>query len=306
MKVFLTGATSLSGFWIHQSLLKSSQKVWISMTRGCFSDYETDKACQRVELLKADSNPIFKCAFGSDAFIDFIKNNELDFLCLHGAYMPDYRSPNFNIQKALDVNLFRAEAVFDLLKGSKTQVVYTGTVFEPNEGESGKPSPAVSPYGTAKALISQQIENLCKEREIVFKKFVIPNPFGPLEDKKFTRFVMETWKSGKPAEVKFPQYVRDNIHVKTLALAYCDFLNSPKLSIRPSQIQGSQKDFCFKLQKEVRERTSWACDLDILKQTEFAEPFSRINSDSTADFEKVYPQKQAWDEYVEFYKNLIN
>ena len=56
-------------------------------------------------------------------------------------------------------------------------------------------------------------------------KFVIPNPFGPMEEPRFTAYLMKTWKEGKPAAVKTPDYVRDNIHVDLLAATYSDFVD---------------------------------------------------------------------------------
>jgi len=57
----------------------------------------------------------------------------------------------------------------------------------------------------------------CGEARIPLGKFVIPNPFGPFEEPRFTAYLMRSWKDGKPAGVKTPDYVRDNVPVDLLA-----------------------------------------------------------------------------------------
>ena len=55
-------------------------------------------------------------------------------------------------------------------------------------------------------------------------KFVIPNPFGPFEELRFTAYLIRCWRDGKAATVNTPDYVRDNIHVSLLAKAYAAFV----------------------------------------------------------------------------------
>ena len=56
----------------------------------------------------------------------------------------------------------------------------------------------------------------CHEAGLALGKFVIPNPFRPFEEPRFTAYLMRNWREGKPAEVKTPDYLRDNIHVDLL------------------------------------------------------------------------------------------
>ena len=45
------------------------------------------------------------------------------------------------------------------------------------------------------------------EREGALEKFVIPNPFGPYEEPRFTAYLMRTWLAGETAHVQTPRYV---------------------------------------------------------------------------------------------------
>ena len=42
-------------------------------------------------------------------------------------------------------------------------------------------------------------------------KFVIANPFGPLEEPRFTAYLAREWLGGRSAVVRTPEYLRDNI-----------------------------------------------------------------------------------------------
>ena len=102
-------------------------------------------------------------------------------------------------------------------------VVLTGSVFEADEGAGDAPLRAFSPYGVSKGLTAHVASYWCSVLDIPLGKFVIPNPFGPFEEPRFCSFLIKTWREGKPAEVRTPDYVRDNIHVDLLAKVYAAF-----------------------------------------------------------------------------------
>ena len=52
---------------------------------------------------------------------------------------------------------------------------------------------------------------------------MIPNPFGPYEEPRFTAYLMKSWLAGGSPSCSSPAYVRDNIHVSLLARAYARF-----------------------------------------------------------------------------------
>ena len=63
-------------------------------------------------------------------------------------------------------------------------------------------------------------------RRISLGKFVIPNPFGPLEEPRFTHYLAKKWFAKEVAIVNTPLYVRDNIHVSLLAKSYVHYVTS--------------------------------------------------------------------------------
>ena len=108
----------------------------------------------------------------------------------------------------------------DGLKG----VVMTGSVFEQDEGAGETPLVAFSPYGLSKGLTAEVVRHRCREFGLRYGKFVIPNPFGPLEEPRFCAYLVRTWRKGEIARVNTPSYIRDNIHVSLLAAAYAKFV----------------------------------------------------------------------------------
>ena len=126
----------------------------------------------------------------------------------------------------------------------------------------------------------------CEARvqEMRLGKFVISNPFGPYEEPRFTAYLMRTWLKGETAAVKTPDYVRDNIHVSLLAKAYADFVgNLPTepgfQKLNPSGYVESQGSFALRFARNMRDRLTLPCELDLKQQTDFAEPRIRINTD---------------------------
>ena len=186
-------------------------------------------------------------------------------------------------------------------------VVLTGTVFEPDEGTGDKPLRAFSPYGLSKAMTFQFFRYYCHEADVPLGKFVIPNPFGPFEEARFTAHLMRAWKEGKPAGVKTPEYVRDNIHVDLLAAVYGRFVNRVAglpagcVKTNPSGYVEKQGQFAQRVALEVKSRTGWACKLELAKQVDFSEPLSRSNAEPASQLVSDWSQQKAWDVFAEFY-----
>ena len=133
-----------------------------------------------------------------------------------------------------------------LAKGGLKGVVLTGSVFEEDEGAGEKPLVAFSPYGLSKGLTAAVVRHRCREAGLPFAKFVIPNPFGPLEEPRFCAYLVRTWKKGETARVNTPAYVRDNIPVWLLAKAYAkirrrDRRGSGRAKLRPERLRREAK-----------------------------------------------------------------
>lgn len=306
MKILFTGASSFTGYWFASALARAGHAVMCPL-RGSPEAYEGARK-KRIEALQKLCPVAPKTPFGSEGFLALVRESKWDLLCHHAADVTDYKSPDFDIQRALQGNTLNLRAVLAVLRerGAKG-VVLTGSVFENDEGLGGEGGRAFSAYGLSKGLTWQMFRHYCLEAAMPLGKFVIPNPFGPFEEPRFTAYLMKTWREGKPAGVKTPDYVRDNIHVDLLAAVYARFVarfkNSPPpiSQINPSGYVESQGAFTLRVAREVRSRTKWACEVQLGEQTEFAEPLVRINSEPAARMVEGWREAAAWDEFVNFY-----
>lgn len=308
MKILFTGASSFTGFWFVQALAGAGHEITCAL-QGSPEKYEGVRK-QRVAGLKA-ARIIPQCAFGTDPFLKLIRESgPWDLLCHHAADVTNYRSPDFDAQNALRNNTLNLPEVLTALKASALKgIVLTGSVFESDEGMGDEPLRAFSPYGLSKALTAKVFRHYCAIGGVTLGKFVIPNPFGPFEEPRFTAYLMRTWKEGKTAGVKTPDYVRDNIHVDLLAAVYAIFAaqvaDGPTgafLKIGPSGYTESQGAFSTRLAREVRSRLGWKCELDLAKQEDFSEPLVRLNRDPAARLVPGWNETAAWDAFVKFYE----
>ena len=132
--------------------------------------------------------------------------------------------------------------MLEVLRGRGLKsVVLTGTYFEAGEGAGNEPQRTFSPYSLSKTLTFDAFPALCRDAGLPLGKFVIPNPFGPFEEPRFTAFLMNNWREGKPVEVKTPDYLRDNIHVDLLAAAYAKFVGASRGGERTAAENKSQR-----------------------------------------------------------------
>ena len=138
-------------------------------------------------------------------------------------------------------------------------IVFTGSVFEPYEGKGDPECRAFSPYGLSKHMSFELFRLECRRAEIGLRKFVIPNPFGPYEELRFTSNAIREWSEGRIPIVFSSDYVRDNIHVSLLAKAYRRFCegaieaNSPS-HCAPSGYVETQATFARRFAREIGKR----------------------------------------------------
>jgi hypothetical protein len=141
-------------------------------------------------------------------------------------------------------------------------------------------------------------------------KFVIPNPFGPWEDARFTTYLARTWAAGQVAAVRTPDYIRDNIPVSLLTSAYINFAEqissgAPYSKFNPMGYVESQGAFADRVAREMRSRTNWNCGLDLAVQTAFDEPHERMNIDPLDAQKLGWNESAAWDELAEYYERTL-
>lgn len=303
MNILFTGASSFTGMWFVKELASQGHTITTIFPRN-EGDY-TGIRQTRMLTAKAHSNPVFSCRFGSDEFLSLIKTGPWDLLCHHAADVTDYKNPDFNVAQAVESNTYRLTEVLDLLQQQGCEkILLTGSVFEQQEGKGDNLDQAVSPYGYSKGVTSEVFRFACEEFKSSLGKFVIPNPFGPFEEKRFTTYLASSWLAGNVPEVSFPDYVRDNIHVSLLAKVYADAANKMDgfQQWNPSGYCESQGEFTTRFAREMEQRLSLPCRYKLCKQKEFNEPKTRINTQPVGPETFQWDESEAWDALAHYYK----
>lgn len=296
--------------WFGRELASAGHQVVATFQRQP-ADYPDGLRRERVSLLLASCKGVFDCSFGDPQFISLLQSEPWDLLCHHGADVRDYKSSSFDFASALGANTRNVAQVFDILAqrgGHKPAVLLTSSVFENDTGAGSEGLPAFSLYGLSKAFTYQVFRYHARRVGLTLGRFVIPNPFGPHEEPRFTSYLLKTWRDGKVATVNTPEYVRDNIHVSLLSKVYRRFAEglpgvSGIVQVCPSQYPESQGAFAQRFANEMRSRLDLPCELALNRQTDFSEPRVRINTDM-ADIESLgWSEAQAWDDLGRYYKS---
>jgi len=258
----------------------------------------------RVARLQACADVLFDSPFGGPNFLDLIESESFEILAHHAADVYDYNKWSFDPLRALQRNTMNAAEVFAraVTRGCRA-VVITGTVFEANAG--GDPDGlAANPYGLSKSLTTDTLRHFAAWAGLRFGRFIVANPFGPLEERRFCWYLFKTWLSGGVPIVQTPSYVRDNVPVSMMAAAYAAYVQAmigeppPQPDCRPSGYVMSQGAFAQLMAAEVSKRLGMTLTVSIANQTEFSEPYIRVNDQRCFIDSEI---AQFWDGYVQYY-----
>jgi UDP-glucose 4-epimerase len=308
MKILFTGASSFSGMWFVKELAEAGHEVKTCFRYG-LDDYQGLRR-KRVDIAMAYSQPTFHCTFGSTAFLKCIDSEpRWDLFCHHAADVTDYKSPDFDVTKAVTNNTYQLKQVLHSLSERGCQhVLLTGSVFEPYEGVGSDLLRAVSPYGLSKGLTTEIFRYFTELLGLKLGKFVIPNPFGPFEEMRYTSYLIQSWAQHKIPIVQSPDYVRDNIPISLLAKSYLCFAQrlqhiSRFEKFNPSGYVESQGAFTLRFAEQMRSRLSLPCLFELKEQTDFSEPTVRINTDRLNTHQLNWKESQAWDDLAKFYRD---
>lgn len=310
MKVLLTGASSFTGCWFAEALASAGHHV-VAPLRGARDSANDKERTERLCRLRGKIEIVPESPFGTPRFLDIAGGRDFDVLCHHGAEVGDYRNPDFDIAAAAGKNTLNLRAVLQAMsrRGLKG-VVLTGSIFEYDEGAGSRPLAAFSPYGVSKGLTAEIVRHRCHETRLPFAKFVIPHPFGPLEQPRLGAYLARTWAAGGIAEIKTPAYIRDNIHVSLLAACYRRFVAEtaapvPFRKLNPSGYVESQGAFVERMAREIGSRVGGDCRVTLLHQFEFAEPIMRVNTDPAVAYAEGWNEAAAWDEYAKQFEAAL-
>lgn len=304
LNILFSGASSFTGFWFVKALVAQRHRVTAFLKRPKTSYEGTRK--ERVEALYSLCEVIDNCPYGSETFFTLL-NHPFNVFCHHAADVTNYKSPDFDPVEALKNNVGPIQRLLVTLEKKGCQrLVLTGSVFEPGEGAGSDQLRAVSPYGLSKGLTWQMFTYYASLTGISLGKFVIPNPFGPYEELRFTSLVAQHWLEEKPFHVSMPLYVRDNIHVSLLAKAYAQFVEDMPTEgsihrINPSGYPESQGAFMARFAQEMRKRWNKPCAYTLATKQAFTEPKVRINTDVLNPEFLAWNEEKSWDALANYY-----
>lgn len=308
MRILFTGGSSFTGAWFVRTLAQAGHAVTATFQKPVGGYTDPLRATRVQQVQDSGSRAVFGCSFGDDRFLALVRDEPWDLLCHHAADVTNYKSADFDTVAALGNNTRNLARVLEHLHaGGCQKMLLTGSVFENDEGAGSQGLPAFSPYGLSKHLTWEMCRYQAGRLGMSLGKFVIPNPFGPWEDPRFTAYLIKTWMAGKVAGVNTPAYVRDNIHISLLAQAYRNFAevlpDRPGLqALRPSGYPESQGAFAVRFASEMRNRLGLACELALNRQTVFDEPRVRINTDLPDVDALGWDEAAAWDELAAYYR----
>lgn len=308
MKILMTGASSFSGAWFARKLAASGHEVFATFTGDKYS-YKGLRQ-KRFQTFNSNVEPIWSTKFGDESFLKFVKENNFDCFLHHGAYVKDYKSDTFDVRSAINENCFNVTRVAEHIAKAGCQFcVFTGTFSEPFEAIGDQFNKPFNLYSLSKHLSFEIFRYAFEKVDINVGKFVMPNPFGPYEDARFTSYLANEWSQGRCAKVLTPEYVRDNIHISLLSMAYLDYVSSLGEQFRPranpSGYVGDQKSFTLKFQYELQSRLNWKCEIDFVQQKTFPEPKIKVNFEDAAGRFETWSEQTAWDELADYYLSVF-
>ena len=308
MRILFTGASSFTGAWFVRQLAEAGHDV-TAVFRKRPEEYPDALRQRRARWAAEACRPLFGPSFGDSDFLALVKTEPFDLLAHHAAEVTNYRSPDFDAVAATAANTREAPAVLRALaERGCGRVLLTGSVFEGGEGAGSEGLPDFSPYGLSKALTAQVLRYHCRRARMTFGKFVIPNPFGPWEEPRYTAYLVKSWLDGGVPSCASPRYVRDNVHVSLLALAYARFAadlpeGCAEVKLNPSGYVESQGAFTLRVATEMRPRLGLPCAVELKDQVDFPEPRVRINTHVLDARALGWDEAAAWDEMARHYRD---
>ena len=310
MKVLFTGGSSFTGFWFIRELAAAGHHV-TAIFRKRPDEYSEAAAAPEGGSRFGGSRPIYDCSFGDARFLGLIAEEGWDFLCHHGADVTNYKSPDFDPLRPSKTTPIICRHVLEALgEAGCRRVLLTGSVFEAVKGAAPRDCPTFLRTDCPRPSQPGCFGYYCRRAGIGLGKFVIPNPFGPFEEPRFTGLSHEELVSRCQPSCSSPPTSATNVMCRCwrrfTARFAAEFPASGFTRINPSGYAESQGAFTLRLAQEMRPRLGLPCPVELKKQVDFPEPRVRINTDLPDVDDLGWDESAAWDEMARYYQYLTH
>ncbi len=286
----MTGATSFSGYWFARQLILDGHELTIIRSRSDNTGHE-----ENLWLSKLDNESL---SFRELSFLQESTPRLLfDAILLHGSFMEDRRSPNFNVDLAVKKTLGVTKWIKEHFKAEC--VIHTGTFSEEDEGVGESPLNNFNPYSESKSLIYK--EHLKMFHGVPFLKFIMPNPFGRFQQNNIFSFLEKTWAKNEIPLILQPNYIRDYVPVDLLAISYSNLVDSFRRgnylsdSYSPSYFAMSNRDMFNLYASEISSRIGRNLEIHFGEQKDYSESRVRVNRDSLHILSEKWSLDKFWD-----------
>lgn len=295
MRILITGPTSFTGAFFIEALAQAGHEVHATSTQS-LSSYT---GVRRLRAIKSQTHAVIHegIQFGDDLFLQLIQTLEFDVYCHHGAWTKDYRGMKYDFETAFVSNTRSIDQVCRLLsENGCRKIIVSSSIFE-------RAKPLFSPYGLIKKLTTETVEFYGTHFGMHVSKFVIPNPFGPLDNAKLLDYLGREWQARRTPCIQTPLYVRDNIPVDLLALGFIDWVEKCSETVgtsefRPSGYVSTMAEFVERVAVEFRKQLNIECAVDLVDQTDFSQPMTLVNDIPLQDRFPQWNEMGFWDALI--------
>ena len=300
MKVLITGASSFSGAFFIRELALAGHEVIATYSQPV--DSYSGIRGRRASMAAEHCRPVVGVKFGDEKFLDLVKNESFDVYGHHGAWTKDYRQmEGYEFHEAWLNNTRNVQQVLSFLANNGCQrIVISASVFEGECGLSSSPDIPFSPHGLVKQFTSKTFDFWGRHYGQHVSRFVIPNPFGELDNPKLIDYLCREWYAGRVPQIRTPLYIRDNIHVELMAFAYRHWLETMPMEkggsvFAPAGYVSSMGDFVSLVANEMRPRLGLNCEFSLGTQTDFSQPMILVNDNPVDSLFENWNPSTAWD-----------
>lgn len=232
LRVAISGASSFTGLWIAKELRAQGAHVDALVPRS-LNSYSGLRALRLRLLAEAGVQLHGEIRAETGAMEAWIALHRPRVWIHHHHFMENFRSLQFDSEKARQVALVPLESMTKILRETGVQkIVYSSTYFEPGEGGCG---PQVLPYAVTKHETWKRLQELCGENSLSLSRVVIPNPIGPFENEdRLIPIILNRARTEQELEIKQPFSTADNLPIWTLAQTYTRAISEAPKEWRPS------------------------------------------------------------------------